>query len=105
LEAQSYIYAAIVCSIGKLVLAESQCGFSMRKVLVQLQLCHLWVHNYTVEKTRCFGLCNYPNLWSMYRCNFFTFDIYMYTYKGIGNCTISSTVANRIITRLYVWTR
>jgi len=28
----------------------------------------------------------------------------IYIYKGIGNCAIYSTVANRIITRLYKWT-
>jgi len=26
-------------------------------------------------------------------------------YKGIRNCAIYSTVANRIVTRLYTWTR
>jgi len=29
----------------------------------------------------------------------------IYMYKGIGNCAISSLVANQIVTRLYTWTR
>jgi len=31
--------------------------------------------------------------------------IRIYIYKGIGNCAISSTAANRIVARHYTWTR